>query len=267
MHGLPPGAHSGCGLCPACPVPALSPCLFPEESRLAEAASGFPIEPGKGMEIHWKWRCGASATRRVTCGSTSLKHKVGASALLRTFPEGSHADAPDSDATRAAGRPAGGQVALPGWPCTPHTGHRARSPAWPGTARPREPENCGTPMTGRNAMDLLAITPERIRRALWRSFLRHGVPGELDVAVHAAMNVVAPVLAARDAEITRLHETLGRVEPPTRPRAGSARAQPAARPRASSARADGPVRVAASRAVLARNRSPSGRRKPQPASP
>jgi hypothetical protein len=116
-------------------------------------------------------------------------------------------------------------------------------------------------------MDLLAITPERIQRALWRSFLRHGVSGELDVAVHAAMNVVAPVLAARDAEITRLHEALGRGTPPARPRAGSARPQQPARARAGSARADSPVRVAASRPVLARTRSPSGRRKPQPASP
>ena len=52
--------------------------------------------------------------------------------------------------------------------------------------------------------DLLAITPERLRQALWRSFLRYGIPGDLDSAVHAAMNVTEPVLQARDAEILRL---------------------------------------------------------------
>ena len=64
-------------------------------------------------------------------------------------------------------------------------------------------------MTG-GSTDLLAVTPERIQRALWRSFLRYGVTGELDIAVDAAMNVVGPVLAARDAEITRLRRTLSR---------------------------------------------------------
>jgi hypothetical protein len=79
-------------------------------------------------------------------------------------------------------------------------------------------------MTGVNRMDLLAITPERIRQALRRSFLRYGITGELDAAVHAAMNVFGPVLEARDAEIMRLHETPGRVKPPARPRASSTRA-------------------------------------------
>ncbi len=129
-------------------------------------------------------------------------------------------------------------------------------------------------------MDLAAISPERIRRALWRSFLRHGVTGELDVAVHAAMNIVGPVLAARDAEITRLHETLGRVTAPGQPTAGSARARTAVRPRASAVRAqpparsragatraDSPAMAAASRVVLARTRSPAGRLKRQPAAP
>jgi hypothetical protein len=41
---------------------------------------------------------------------------------------------------------------------------------------------------------------------------------ELEAAVYAAMNVIRPVLDARDAEITRLHETLGRDRPPARPR-------------------------------------------------
>src|SRR5207248_6984552 len=49
--------------------------------------------------------------------------------------------------------------------------------------------------------DLLAVTAERLRRALARSFLRYGVPGDLEAAVHAAMNVIEPVLQARDTEI------------------------------------------------------------------
>lgn len=64
-----------------------------------------------------------------------------------------------------------------------------------------------------------AITPERIRRALWRSFLRYGVAADIDIAVHAAMNVVGPVLDAKDAEITRLRETARRVKPRGRSRA------------------------------------------------
>ena len=57
--------------------------------------------------------------------------------------------------------------------------------------------------------DLLAVTAERLRRALGRSFLRYGVPGDPDVAVHAAMNVVEPVLDARDTEILRLRRLMG----------------------------------------------------------
>jgi hypothetical protein len=52
--------------------------------------------------------------------------------------------------------------------------------------------------------DLLAVTGERLRRALARSFLRYGIPGDPETAVHAAMNVVEPVLQARDTEILRL---------------------------------------------------------------
>jgi hypothetical protein len=52
--------------------------------------------------------------------------------------------------------------------------------------------------------DLLAVTAQRLRRALARSFLRYGVPGDLETAVHAAMNVIEPVLQARDSEILRL---------------------------------------------------------------
>jgi hypothetical protein len=58
----------------------------------------------------------------------------------------------------------------------------------------------------KDTADLLAVTLERLRRALWRSFLRYGITGDLDTAVHAAMDVIGPVLEARDAEIMRLHE-------------------------------------------------------------
>jgi len=63
--------------------------------------------------------------------------------------------------------------------------------------------------------DLLAVTAQRLQRALARSFLRYGIPGDLDAAVHAAMNVVEPVLQARDTEILRLRRLMsGKV--PTR---------------------------------------------------
>jgi len=63
-----------------------------------------------------------------------------------------------------------------------------------------------------------AATGERVRRALWRSFLRYGVAADIDIAVHAAMNVVGPVLDAKDAEINRLREAARRVKPRARPR-------------------------------------------------
>ena len=57
--------------------------------------------------------------------------------------------------------------------------------------------------------DLLAVTAERLRRALGRSFLRYGIAGDLETAVHAAMNVIEPVLDARDTEILRLRRLMG----------------------------------------------------------
>ena len=57
--------------------------------------------------------------------------------------------------------------------------------------------------------DLLTVTAERLRRALGRSFLRYGVPGDPEIAVHAAMNVIEPVLDARDGEILRLRRLMG----------------------------------------------------------
>ena len=56
----------------------------------------------------------------------------------------------------------------------------------------------------KDTADLLAVTAERMRHALSRSFLRYNVAGDLDAAVHAAMNVIEPVLRARDTEIRRL---------------------------------------------------------------
>lgn len=68
-----------------------------------------------------------------------------------------------------------------------------------------------------------ATSADRLRRALWRSFLRYGVAADADTAVHAAMNVIGPVLEAKDAEITRLRQAAGRVKPRGRPRTGPAR--------------------------------------------
>ena len=97
-------------------------------------------------------------------------------------------------------------------------GHRAarppsrraspRGPAGPRGARNRAKRD-GLP----DPPDLLAVTAQRLRRALARSFLRYGVPGDPQTAVHAAMNVIEPVLQARDAEILRLR----RVTPAKRP--------------------------------------------------
>lgn len=77
--------------------------------------------------------------------------------------------------------------------------------------------------TRREPADLLALTPERFRRALWRSFLRCGVTGDLDTAVHAAMVVVGPVLEARDTEISRLRAAASGVTPAARPSVAAAR--------------------------------------------
>ena len=72
-------------------------------------------------------------------------------------------------------------------------------------------------MTGGSAVDLLTVTPERIARALWRSFLRYGITEQLEAAVHTAMNVIGPVLEAKDAEIMRLNQTLRQMKARTAP--------------------------------------------------
>jgi hypothetical protein len=61
---------------------------------------------------------------------------------------------------------------------------------------------------GNDSADLLAVTSQRLRRALGRSFRRYGIPGDLEGAVIAAMNVVEPVLQARDTEILRLRRLM-----------------------------------------------------------
>jgi len=83
----------------------------------------------------------------------------------------------------------------------PGRGRRAnpRGPAGPRGARSRAKRD-GLP----DPPDLLAVTAQRLRKALARSFLRYGIVGDLETAVHAAMNVVEPVLEARDTEILRL---------------------------------------------------------------
>ncbi len=80
---------------------------------------------------------------------------------------------------------------------------RARRP----NSRQARPDNPNSPR--KEAADLLTVTAERLRRALGRSFLRYGIPGDPETAVHAAMNVIEPVLDARDTEILRLRRLMG----------------------------------------------------------
>jgi hypothetical protein len=77
-------------------------------------------------------------------------------------------------------------------------------------SRPARPGNPGNARTShKEPPDLLTVTAERLRRALGRSFLRYGMAGDLETAVHAAMNVIEPVLDARDSEILRLRRLMG----------------------------------------------------------
>lgn len=101
--------------------------------------------------------------------------------VLTTQPPGLRATPPRRTARRANSRPA--------------TGRTNRGPTAVKTA-PRK--------DSKDSTDLLAVTAEWLRRALSRSFLRYNVSGDLDAAVHAAMNVLEPVLEARDLEILRL---------------------------------------------------------------
>ncbi len=83
------------------------------------------------------------------------------------------------------------------------------NPRGPAGRAPRAPRGAGAASgPAKEPADLLTVTTERLRRALARSFLRHGIPGDPEVAVHAAMNVVEPVLQARDTEILRLRRLM-----------------------------------------------------------
>jgi hypothetical protein len=88
----------------------------------------------------------------------------------------------------------------------PATGRRVRPAARTRRTSPRLPAADSGPH--KDAADLLTVTAERLRRALGRSFLRYGIASDLEVAVHAAMNVIEPVLDARDTEILRLRRIM-----------------------------------------------------------
>jgi hypothetical protein len=109
---------------------------------------------------------------------------------------------------RRPGRPPGrrGTPRGPASPRGPANPRGAASPRGPGS-----PRGAGT-SAKRDGLpdppDLLAVTAQRLRRALARSFLRYGIPGDPDAAVHAAMNVIEPVLQARDTEIVRLRRLM-----------------------------------------------------------
>ena len=84
----------------------------------------------------------------------------------------------------------------------------ARPPGRGRRASPRGPAGRAKRDGLSDPPDLLTVTAQRLRRALARSFLRYGVPGDPEVAVHAAMNVIEPVLQARDTEIVRLRRLM-----------------------------------------------------------
>ncbi len=89
----------------------------------------------------------------------------------------------------------------------PPPGRQAALP--PGRARRPNSRQTRPQKPGKEPADLLTVTAERLRRALGRSFLRYGIPGDPEAAVHAAMNVIEPVLDARDTEILRLRRLMG----------------------------------------------------------
>ncbi len=122
--------------------------------------------------------------RRRAARGSSTQPQPGTMTPLFAVPDSPDMVPPSSrQDTRAPAR-AGRPNSLPGGPGHP--------------ARPRK-----------EPPDLLTVTAERLRRALGRSFLRYGVSGDVETAVHAAMNVVEPVLDARDTEILRLRRLMG----------------------------------------------------------
>jgi hypothetical protein len=94
----------------------------------------------------------------------------------------------------------------PPGPRVPAAGRRVRPAAGARRASPRLPAADSGPH--KDTADLLTVTAERLRRALGRSFLRYGIASDLEAAVHAAMNVIEPVLDARDTEILRLRRMM-----------------------------------------------------------
>ena len=126
---------------------------------------------------------------------------------------------PEPTAGKSAAAPARPQpgvmtplFAVPGRPepdVTPAAGRRVRPAArtrQPRRASPRPPAADSGPR--KDTADLLTVTADRLRRALGRSFLRYGIASDLEAAVHAAMNVIEPVLDARDTEILRLRRMM-----------------------------------------------------------
>jgi hypothetical protein len=109
----------------------------------------------------------------------------------------------DPDVTRA--RPTGRRAtASPRRTSRRSTTHPAGGRGNHGRETAKTGPTAGKPRPAKETADLLAVTAERLGRALSRSFLRSSIPGDLDAAVHAALNVIEPVLEARDTEIRRL---------------------------------------------------------------
>ena len=101
--------------------------------------------------------------------------------------------------------PAAGRRVRPAARTRPPRRASSRLPAAGRADRGGATENSGP---HKDAADLLTVTAERLRRALGRSFLRYGIASDLEAAVHAAMNVIEPVLDARDTEILRLRRMM-----------------------------------------------------------
>jgi hypothetical protein len=103
-------------------------------------------------------------------------------------------------------------------------GYRSPGPAKRTTRRPNSrpaqgrvnrPRSTAKTAPRKETSELLLVTAEWLRRALARSFLRYDVAGDLESAVHAAMNVIEPVLQARDTEIIRLRDLIS-IKAPSR---------------------------------------------------
>ena len=123
---------------------------------------------------------------------------------LFAVPDSAESDSSEFEVIPSPGRPA---TYPPGRGGRPNSGSRMAGRASRGAGTGKG----GPRKTGphKEPADLMAITAERLRRALGRSFLRYGLAGDLETAVHAAMNVIEPVLDARDAEILRLRRLMG----------------------------------------------------------